>query len=103
MGAKKQLLMSKYNDLGKIIDATDNNKVTKIIPSPHYYYEPRRNEFIQIVNDKIAIKYSILGLNNDDDNNNINNDNAKPILIKLKTGDIALKIPYVELLKLFKE
>ena len=47
---RRQLLMSRYNDLSKIIDARNDNKIPKIIPSPHHYYDPTRDKFIKILN-----------------------------------------------------
>ena len=91
---RRQLLMSKYNDLSKIIDARNDNKITKIIPSPHHYYDPARDKFIRDET-RGVINYSILGLNSINEN--------KPTLIKLKSGVIALKIPYIQLFRLFKD
>ena len=92
--------MSEHDDLSKIMDAMDNNKVTKIIPSPYHYYDPARNKFMKIISDNQArdvVDYSLLGLKSNDYGG------IKPALIKLKSGVVALKIPYIELLRLFKE
>lgn len=87
--------MSKYNDLSKIIDVMNKNKIVKIIPSPHHYYDSKRGKIMK--NPKVE-NYSILNLRFTNNNNN------KPIIVKeKKSGFIALKIPYIELIPLYFE
>ena len=89
--------MSKYNDLEKIINFSDN-KIIKKIPSPNYYYNYKQKKIYRIIKNKdIAVnKYSLLGFNSP-----INRNHA--YLIKLKSGHIALRIPYTKLFILYKE
>ena len=102
---KRILLISKYNDLSKIYyyNTRNNKKIYKIIPSPNFYFDPKRNRLRKILNRKmkrniLVNNYSILGFNN-------NNNNSKNIssLIKMKTGHIILQIPYLKLFILYKE
>ena len=96
-----QILYSKYTDLSKIYDL-DSNKLMVTIPSPNYYYDVEEQKIKKIMDpmseNSVAKNYSILGLNN-----NNNNDNNKSSLIKLKSGFIALKIPYIKLFKFYVE
>ena len=99
----KSIVISRYNDLSKIYDIK-TNALYKIIPSPNYYYNFKQNCFVEIIDKKtkkniLKYDYSILGF---DYNNNKNNKNI-PSLIKQKTGYIVLKIPYLKLIKLYKE
>lgn len=89
----RSILISKYNDLSKIIDVTKKNKIIKIIPSPHHYYDLKKNRMMK---DSKSDHYSILDIYSTNDN--------KPIIVKQKqSGFIALKIPYIESIPLFKD
>ena len=88
----KQIFYSKYNDLSKIYDMK-TKMLIKIIPSPIHYFDCKENKIGKIpVN--LLNKYSILGINK-----NNNNTNNRATLIKLKSGFIALKIPYMNIIK----
>ena len=105
----KPLYMSKYNDLSKIYNINDDKKVIKTIYSPKYYYNVRLRKIEKISNliknDNILVNnYSILGLNNNNNNNdNDDDDDDKAKLLKLESGYIVLKIPYLRLFKIYKE
>ena len=96
---QKILLVSKSNDLSKIFNAMYYNKLTKVIPSPHHYYDPQTDEFKKILTER-EVTYSILRVCNNNKKNNNNATTAK--LVKLRSGFIALKIPYLKLIRLFK-
>ena len=102
---KKRILFSKYNNLSEIYDMKTKIKV-KDIPSANYYYNSNKKVIERIINIKdtgpiLSKNYSILGIKNN--NNNNNNNNNKATLIKFKSGIIALKIPYLKLIKLYRE
>ena len=99
MSKKKNIYMSKYNDLSKIYDIS-NNKLFKTIPIPNSYYNSKYNKLMSIVYLRTVKSYSLLGLNYD----NIHDDlNKKSTLIKLRSGVIALRIPYTKLFKLYND
>ena len=96
MSKNKTLKFSKYNNLSEIYKFPNNKKVIKKIPSPNLYYNAKYDIFRPIIhkNDGKFTNYSVLGLDN-------NNNKAR--LIKFETGVIALKIPYLKLITLYKE
>ena len=91
--SKQLLLFSKYNELNKIYN--NNNELFITLPSPNHYYDSKEKKIKNINDDDNIIyePYSILGLNN-------NNNNAT--LIKLESGIVAVKIPYMKLFELYK-
>ena len=96
----KTILFSKYNDLSEIYN--HENKLININQSPNQYYNAYYNTFRPVIDKQLKQNlldnYSILGL----DNNNNNNDDVAR-LIKFKSGFIALKIPYLKLITLYKD
>ena len=99
--SKQITLYSKYNDLSKIYDI-NTNKLVEIIPSPNHYYDSEEGKIKKVIDKNntgpiLLKKYSILGINSN------NNNDHKATLIKLKSGSIALKIPYVKLIIFYRE
>ena len=92
-----KLLASKYQKLNEVIDLNNNGKVDFYIDNPSYYYDAKNKSVIPIVKLKNVKKYnySILGFDS-----YYETDVCKPMLIELKTGSVALKIPYNPLYKL---
>ena len=91
-----RIFYSKYNDLSKIYDINSNQLIT-VIPTANHYYDLKKikkGKFKNISN------YSILGFKTHIINNN---DYDKAFLVKLKSGFIALKIPYMKLLRLYND
>ena len=99
MAKSKTLKFSKYNNLSEIYNFHNDENVIKKIPSPELYYNAKYDVFRPIIHkrDGEFTNYSVLGLVN-----NIN-DNNKAMLIKFETGIVALRIPYLKLITLFKE
>ena len=93
-GNDNNILYSKYNDLSKIYDL-NSNKLILTIPSPNHYFDCEKKRIIHPIYQ--YSKYSILGLNDNNDDDN------KSHLIKLNSGIIALKIPFMKLFKFYME
>ena len=97
---KNKILYSKYNNLSKIYDM-NTNELIEIIPSSMYYYDSKKGQIKKDrVLDEFVSNYSILGMNKNNNNNSNKCITDKANLIKLKSGYIALKIPYIKILKL---
>ena len=113
---KLKILGSRYDRLNEIIDLNnkDDRKSIIVIPSPDKYYDMRRKKFYPIIKKRrevLEYDCSVLGFTPLKNTTNINTTTTtnttppspddKPTMIKLKTGFVALKIPYTELFELF--
>ena len=95
----KKVHVSKYNDLSNIYDI-NNGRLFKTLRVPNFYYNSKAKKIQRIVYLNTVKNYSLLGMTY----GNIFDDfNKKAILIKLRSGVVALRIPYVKLFRFYKE